>query len=164
MIYMMHWVGIWFHRGNNQHQIRRTADNSVKLMAHTHEPAHVRPRVLVVDDSPVIRQVAVLQLARFAVDVDYAANGKEALRLFERHSFSLVLMDIQMPEMDGLEATRQMRALEKGTGRHTPIVAITASDTKQHCLAAGMDDYITKPADYVRAIKRWLPKAPSKSA
>jgi CheY-like chemotaxis protein len=133
-------------------------------MHQPHDPAHIRPRVLVVEDSPVIRQVAVRQLARFAVDVDYAANGKEALRLFHLHSFSLVLMDIQMPEMDGLEATRKMRALEKNTGKHTPIIAITASDTKQHCLAAGMDDYITKPADYVRAITRWLPHASSKSA
>jgi CheY-like chemotaxis protein len=128
------------------------------------QPVHKRPRILIVEDSPVIRQIAVLQLRRFAVDVEYAANGKEALKLFERQTYSLVLMDIQMPEMDGLECTRRIRALEKETGSYTPIVAITASDTKQHCLDAGMDDYITKPADYVRAIARWLPDAQSKSA
>ncbi|HEY9789191.1 MAG TPA: response regulator [Candidatus Obscuribacterales bacterium] len=129
-----------------------------------HEPIPIHPLVLVVEDSPVIRQIAAKNLDKFLVDAEYAADGKEALQLFTKKRYSLVLMDIHMPEMDGLEATKRMREAEKGTGRHTPIIAITASDTKAHCLEAGMDDYVTKPADYSRVIHHWLPTVRLKTA
>jgi two-component system sensor histidine kinase/response regulator len=123
-----------------------------------------QPIILVVEDSPVIRQIAVFQLARFAVEVHYAANGHEALKLFQQYDVSLVLMDVAMPGMDGLEATRSIRELEKASGQRTPIIAITASENRANCIEAGMDDYVTKPADYDRVLAQWLPDVESKSA
>jgi len=75
-------------------------------------------------------------------------NGKQALDILSRESFDLILMDIQMPEMDGYEATRAIREREKTTGFHIPIVAMTAHALKgdrEKCIEAGMDDYIAKP-------------------
>jgi len=80
--------------------------------------------------------------------VSVACHGEEALRRLEEDSFDLVLMDIQMPVMDGLTATRKIREREAGTERHVPIIAITANampDDRRRCLEAGMDDYISKP-------------------
>jgi len=77
-----------------------------------------------------------------------AANGREALNALERDSFDLVLMDVQMPVMDGLEATRAIREKERGTGRHVPIIALTAhamNSDEAACLQAGVDGYLTKP-------------------
>jgi len=77
-------------------------------------------------------------------------NGLKALEAIERNNFDLVIMDVQMPEMNGLEATRQIRAQEKATGAHLPIIAMTAHAIKgdrEQCLAAGMDAYVTKPID-----------------
>ncbi len=81
------------------------------------------------------------------------ADGQFALDALERSTFDLVLMDMQMPRVDGLEATRRLRAKERGTGRHLPVVALTANAMKgddQLCLQAGMDDYLTKPVDVER--------------
>ena len=77
-----------------------------------------------------------------------AATGLEALQALEKESFDLVLMDVQMPEMDGFEATAAIRQKEKGTGLHQPVVALTAHAMKgdrEKCLAVGMDGYLTKP-------------------
>jgi len=104
--------------------------------------------ILVAEDHPVNRRLAVLILERQGHRVTSVQNGREALAALERHSFDLILMDIQMPEMDGLEATLLIREREKGTGRHVPILAMTAHAMKgdrEKCLAAGMDDYVTKP-------------------
>lgn len=79
-----------------------------------------------------------------------AQNGKEALDITDRQAFDIILMDVQMPVMDGLEATRQIRAREQRAGGHVPIVALTANTSpqdQQMCLQAGMDDYIAKPVD-----------------
>lgn len=81
-------------------------------------------------------------------DVIVAGTGKEALGLLETETFDLILMDIQMPVMDGLEATRKIRIKERGTGEHVPIVAMTAYAMKvdlERCLKTGMDSVITKP-------------------
>jgi CheY-like chemotaxis protein len=77
-----------------------------------------------------------------------AGNGKEGLAALEKQSFDLVLMDVQMPEMDGFEATAAIREKEKTSGNHLPVIAMTAHamvGDKERCLEAGMDDYITKP-------------------
>jgi two-component system sensor histidine kinase/response regulator len=91
-----------------------------------------------------------------------APDGQQALYLLDEQPFHLILMDVQMPVMDGLEATRAIRRGEYGTGRHTPILAMTAhamSRDRDHCLEAGMDGYLTKPihgADVLEAIERHL--------
>ncbi|MGH9726141.1 MAG: response regulator, partial [Candidatus Acidiferrales bacterium] len=80
--------------------------------------------------------------------VTVADTGIKALELYEEHAFDVVLMDVQMPEMDGLEATRRIRGVEKSTGRHTPIIAMTAHAMVgdiERCLQSGMDEYISKP-------------------
>lgn len=114
-------------------------------------------KVLVVEDDPVISKVAELFLRQYGVEVHKAANGAEAVAATKRHDFSLIMMDVHMPMMSGIDATKIIREGERRKSKHTPIVAITASESKQHCLEAGMDDFVTKPADYTRVIERWLP-------
>ena len=80
--------------------------------------------------------------------VAIAENGKAALRMIEEQSFDVILMDVQMPEMGGFEATAMIREKEQRTGRHIPIIAMTAhamAGDRERCLAAGMDDYLSKP-------------------
>jgi signal transduction histidine kinase/CheY-like chemotaxis protein len=106
------------------------------------------PRVLVVEDNPVNQAVARRWLPKLGVQVAVATNGREALAVMDEHAFDAILMDIQMPEMNGLDATRTIRARESGSGRRVPIIALTANamDTdREEALAAGMDDYVTKP-------------------
>ena len=77
-----------------------------------------------------------------------AADGKEALKALEKQNYDLILMDVQMPKMDGMEATRRIRAMERVTGKHQPVVALTAhaiQEDLQACLSAGMDGSLTKP-------------------
>ncbi len=79
-----------------------------------------------------------------------ATNGRQALEALERQAFDLVLMDVEMPEMDGLSATRAIRQREEVSGGHVPIIAMTAhamTEHKANCLAAGMDDYLSKPLE-----------------
>jgi CheY-like chemotaxis protein len=107
-----------------------------------------RTRVLLVEDTPVNQKLAVALLEKRGFGVTTAGNGKAALAALEREPFDLVLMDLQMPEMDGLEATSAIRDGEKSTGRHVPIIAMTAHALKgdqERCLAAGMDAYVSKP-------------------
>jgi signal transduction histidine kinase/HPt (histidine-containing phosphotransfer) domain-containing protein len=105
-------------------------------------------RVLLAEDSLYNQKLAVALLERKGHHVVVANNGTEAVGLARAQSFDLILMDIQMPEMDGLEATRAIRQHEAGSGRRLPIVAMTAQAMKgdrERCLEAGMDDYLTKP-------------------
>jgi signal transduction histidine kinase/DNA-binding response OmpR family regulator len=107
-------------------------------------------RVLLVEDGVVNQQVAKSLLRRHGDEVVLARNGLEAIAEYEARHFDLILMDVQMPGMDGLEATRMIRERERATGRHTPIVALTASameGDRDRCLAAGMDGYLAKPVD-----------------
>jgi len=111
--------------------------------------ARFRPlRILLAEDSLVNQKLAVGLLERVGHSVVVANNGQEALGAAESQPFDLVLMDVQMPEMDGLEATAAIRAREKRTGRHLPIIAMTAHampGDRQRCLEAGMDEYLAKP-------------------
>jgi PAS domain S-box-containing protein len=125
-------------------------------------------RILLVEDNPVNQRVALRQFAKLGFPhTDAVANGIEALEALRRHSYDMVFMDCQMPEMDGYEATRRIREIEarntltRGSSVHIPIVAMTAhalQGDREKCLAAGMDDYIPKPIrmdDLKRALHRW---------
>jgi PAS domain S-box-containing protein len=120
-------------------------------------------RILVVEDNPVNRKVAVGILQKRGHLVQTAENGLEALRALETGPFDVVLMDIQMPEMDGLQATAAIREMEGTSGAHLPIVAMTAHAMKgdrEICLAAGMDAYLTKPImpkDLIAALHAVVP-------
>jgi two-component system sensor histidine kinase/response regulator len=104
--------------------------------------------VLLAEDHPVNQEFATAILARGGFNVVLAANGREAVDAYRHGSFDVVLMDVQMPELDGFEATAEIRSLEAGSGRRTPIIALTAhaiQGYREQCLAAGMDGYVTKP-------------------
>lgn len=119
-----------------------------------HEPpqySSASGRVLVVDDVAINRKVTCRALQKLGYSTEVATNGHEALVAWESGKFDLILMDCQMPEMDGYEATRRIRARE--TGKRTPIIALTANaqaDAHVHCREAGMDDFLTKPIDVAR--------------
>jgi two-component system, sensor histidine kinase and response regulator len=116
-------------------------------------PQAGRLRVLLVEDNPVNQLVAQSLLERRGFEVVVAGNGREGLEAFQRATFDLVLMDIQMPEMDGFEALAAIRVFDERSGRHTPVVALTAHAMKEdrdRCLAAGMDDYLSKPIEATR--------------
>jgi CheY-like chemotaxis protein len=119
-------------------------------------------RILLAEDNLVNQRLAVGLLEKRGHVVAIAINGKEALAALERESFDLMFMDVQMPEMGGFEATARIRAGEKQTGQHLPIIAMTAHAMKgdrERCLAAGMDGYVSKPiqsADLFRAIDEAL--------
>jgi PAS domain S-box-containing protein len=120
--------------------------------------------VLIAEDNSVLREVALKQLERIGYAAQAVANGKELLAELKARNYALVLMDCQMPEMDGYEATQAIRQMEKETGEHIPIVAMTASameGDKQKCLDSGMDDYLSKPVrldNLKKALDHWLPK------
>jgi len=123
-------------------------------------------RILLAEDNLVNQRLAVRLLEKHGYAVEVAGNGREALDKLARGSFDLVLMDIQMPEMDGLEATAAIREIERATGNHLPVVAMTAHAMKgdsERCLAAGMDGYIAKPIralELFKEIERAFPPAP----
>jgi two-component system, sensor histidine kinase and response regulator len=105
-------------------------------------------RILIVEDNPVNRKLTIRLVEKKGHTANFAITGREALVALEKEHFDLVLMDLQMPEMDGFEATVAVRTKERETGAHIPIVALTASameGDRKRCLAAGMDGYVTKP-------------------
>jgi len=105
-------------------------------------------RVLLVEDNPVNQKVAIRMLQKLGCVVELAENGQQALEKLERASYDIVLMDMQMPVMDGLTATRLLRQREQQTGHHQVVIALTANamqTDRELCLDAGMDDYLSKP-------------------
>ena len=116
-------------------------------------------RVLLAEDNPVNQRVAVRQLEKLGVAADAVANGVEAVEAVSRHDYDLLLMDVQMPEMDGFTAARELRK----RGATLPIVALTANalaGDRERCLTAGMDDYLSKPIheeELLRVLERFLP-------
>ncbi|HVU23397.1 MAG TPA: ATP-binding protein [Opitutus sp.] len=121
---------------------------------------------LVVEDNPLNRRLTAAMLAQLGHDAEYAFNGREAVERARNPAFDLILMDVQMPELDGLSATRLIREEEAATARRrVPIIAVTADasrEDRENCLAAGMDDYIAKPLDpdsFRAASQRAVPPA-----
>jgi CheY-like chemotaxis protein/HPt (histidine-containing phosphotransfer) domain-containing protein len=133
-----------------------TNENSVR------HSATAGARVLVAEDNTTNQKVALRMLEKMGCHADAVSNGREALAMVNRIRYDLILMDVQMPEMDGYVATAEIRRLEKPQGRRVPIIAMTAhamSGDRDCCLAAGMDDYISKPVAYdhlAGVLERWL--------
>ncbi|MEU2744901.1 response regulator [Streptomyces collinus] len=128
------------------------------------EPAH-RGHLLLVEDNEINQMVAQGLLTRLGYSTDIAADGAQALLMTQEHSYQAVLMDCQMPQMDGYTATRELRRREGDHG-HLPVIAMTAgalAEDREKCTAAGMDDYISKPVsadELERALARWVHTAP----
>jgi CheY-like chemotaxis protein len=116
--------------------------------------------ILVVDDNRVIRELVTRQLAKLGVESETAVDGKDSLAKMEANNYDLVLMDVQMPEMDGIAATQEIRRRETALGRHTTIIALTGHGSRVECIEAGMDDYIAKPMNIATLrtiLQKWLP-------
>jgi signal transduction histidine kinase/DNA-binding response OmpR family regulator/HPt (histidine-containing phosphotransfer) domain-containing protein len=126
-------------------------------------PATMRGDILLVEDNVINQQVAlgILQIKGYSVTI--ANNGREALDMWARRNFDLILMDCAMPEMDGYEATREIRTREQASGKRVPIVALTANamaHDRDECLSAGMDDHLAKPFSMQamqEMLDRWIP-------
>jgi PAS domain S-box-containing protein len=120
----------------------------------------LKPKILLVEDNVVNQKVTLNQLKKLGYDADIAANGQEALYMMAKIQYNLVLMDCQMPVMDGYDTTRAIRQLE-GDNQHTCIIALTANamkEDRERCMEAGMDDYLSKPIlkeQLAAALERW---------
>ena len=120
--------------------------------------------VLIVEDNPVNRDLFSLQLQQFGLTTQYATNGREAVELIQADpdAFSIILMDLQMPIMDGITATQLIREHESNTNTHITIVALTANDSagvQNQCIEAGMDDFVNKPSTLAKIsdiLSKWL--------
>ena len=123
-----------------------------------------RGRVLIVEDNPINQRVAVILANKLGFVADVAGDGSEALNMVRDQDYTLILMDCQMPVMDGFEATKAIRALDQPVSK-IPIIAVTANvmeGQRDKCLAAGMNDYLPKPInkDVLRkAVDKWIPLA-----
>jgi len=129
-----------------------------------HEPTSARLRVLLAEDNTVNQRVASRMLQKLGCRVEVVANGLEAVEEIRHGPYDLILMDCQMPEMDGFAATETIRR-DEGPDQHVPIIAMTAGampGDRERCIAAGMDGYLPKPVTPDRladTIARWLPAA-----
>jgi CheY-like chemotaxis protein len=130
--------------------------------AEDHVPRRYHGRVLVVEDNQDTQNLAGEMLRRLGCTVDLVGDGRQALEHMERARYDLVLMDCHMPNLNGYDATQEIRRRELGNGRHTTIVALSASvlpEERARCVAVGMDDYVAKPfshRDLERVLTRWL--------
>jgi CheY-like chemotaxis protein/HPt (histidine-containing phosphotransfer) domain-containing protein len=142
-------------------RLRPAADEARRV------PAERALRILLAEDNVINRALATGILEKRGHSVVHAANGREAVEAAAQEDFDLIFMDVQMPEVDGLEATRRIREAELATGRRTPIAAMTAhamAGDRERCLASGMDEYIAKPlhkdelcALVARVSAGWMP-------
>ncbi|MCG6938750.1 MAG: response regulator [Gammaproteobacteria bacterium] len=145
-------------------QIANKSPQAERVVTSNNESLHFDAKVLLVEDNPINQMVAQKMLEKVGLKPVLANNGVEALKQLNEQSFDLVLMDCQMPEMDGFDATREIRKLDLRTlnSRPVPVVAMTAnvmSGDRERCLEVGMDDYIGKPVQrdqLTSVIKKWL--------
>ena len=148
-------------------QKKETVDHSMAGFTMTHcvspHSPHPRLQVLVAEDGLVNRLLAVRLLEREGHVVTTVVNGQQATTALRDRYFDLVLMDVEMPIMDGLSATRSIRLQEQTTGTHTPIVALTSSARCEQCLAAGMDAFLSKPLQ-IDALREILDAVASSAA
>jgi len=150
-----------------QHAGQDGAANLVTRHSIREAPAGTRLKILLAEDNAVNQQLAVRLLEKRGHRVVVAGNGMEALAALAEQTFDLILMDVQMPELDGFSATAAIRARERATGGHIPIIAITAQSMKgdrERCLEAGMDGYISKPIlikEVLEAIESLMLAGPS---
>ena len=127
---------------------------------------HAGARILLAEDEPISREVAIEFLRGAGLQVDAVADGREAVAMAQANDYALILMDMLMPELDGLAATRAIRALPGHAA--VPIVAMTANafeSDKRACLDAGMNDHITKPVDpnrFYATLLEWLDRMPNR--
>jgi signal transduction histidine kinase/DNA-binding response OmpR family regulator len=143
--------------------------NDTQLQDNLPDPAWRGLRILLAEDTPTNQEVAKAMLKGIGCTVDIVSNGHEVLDAWKAHDYDLILMDCQMPEMDGFAATRAIRDADMSAGRkrYVPIVAVTASvlaDERAACLESGMDDVLGKPfrrAELMKMLHRWLPSSPS---
>ena len=125
--------------------------------------------ILLVEDRDSNRMVGLLLLQKLGFNADVVCTGQEAVEAACKANYQVILMDVQMPEFDGLDATKAIREAEASSGRHTPIIALTAlamDGDKERCLKAGMDDYISKPYNLQtlkEVLAKWIP-SPSTGA
>jgi PAS domain S-box-containing protein len=162
----------WFtaRLGRAQHALPEHQDERVKTDTAEHAllRLHLGAQVLLAEDDPINRMVAEALLQIAGLKVDFAENGYEAVRMVQQQSYDLILMDVQMPVMDGLDATRAIRQLEHC--HSTPILAMTANafaENRRACLDAGMNDYLSKPViprDLYVTVLKWLDQSGSTPA
>ena len=153
-----------------EHPPLKSTETAKMTHAESHPNAATPPvttgplRILLAEDNAVNQKLAVRLLGKHGYDVAVVATGQQALDALEQESYDLVLMDVQMPELDGLEATRRLRQRERDAGTHTPVIAMTAHAMKgdrERCLEAGMDGYVTKPIQIDTLLSAIVEAAPS---
>jgi PAS domain S-box-containing protein len=133
-----------------------TTPPEIATVPHQADQANRRVRLLVAEDDEVTRKVLGFMLKQSGFHLEFAADGIEVVEKWENGSYDLIVMDGQMPGMDGFAATRAIRERERVKGGHIPIVAMTAHalrEDRERCLAAGMDDYVSKPIDFNKCLK-----------
>jgi CheY-like chemotaxis protein len=119
--------------------------------------------ILIAEDNEMVSQLLGIMLSQKGYDADYAINGKEVLERWESSKYDAILMDLDLPDISGLQISMTIRDREQSLGSYTPIIAVTAHTDKKlilRCITAGMNAYVTKPIDFkllVGTLKQWIP-------
>jgi CheY-like chemotaxis protein len=130
------------------HPSKKPEEQTQLITKHSLHESPLHFRILLAEDNEINQKLTVRLLEKKGYRVTVANNGQETLWMWEKDPVDLILMDVQMPKMDGFEATMAIRKKEEKTGKHVPIIAMTAHampEDKRKCFEAGMDDYLTKP-------------------